>query len=171
MTRFSLGQFMIFPMSFRSHRWSFIFLVIVAAGLSCSIPLALCDDRLPKSKATDRFEPKIAPASNEAKQAMAQVRLPRGLTIELFAAEPLLANPVAFCFDEKGRCFVAETFRIQHGVSDNRDHMSWLDDDLASFSQKADETFSRQFQHASATRQSESSRLIGINRFPHGLAR
>jgi quinoprotein glucose dehydrogenase len=63
---------------------------------------------------------------------MAQVRVPRGLTIELFAAEPLLANPVAFCFDEKGRCYVAETFRIQHGVVDNRDHMSWLDDDLAS---------------------------------------
>ena len=29
----------------------------------------------------------------------------------MWAAEPLLANPVAFCFDEKGRCFVAETFR------------------------------------------------------------
>ena len=54
------------------------------------------------------------------------------LKIELFAAEPLLANPVAFCFDEKGRCYVAETFRIQHGVTDNRGHMDWLDDDLAS---------------------------------------
>jgi quinoprotein glucose dehydrogenase len=81
---------------------------------------------------TKQFEPKIAPASNEARQAMGQIRVPHGLTIELFAAEPLLANPVAFCFDEKGRCFVAETFRIQHGVTDNRDHMSWLDDDLAS---------------------------------------
>ena len=27
-----------------------------------------------------------------------------GLKVELFAAEPLLANPVAFCIDEKGRC-------------------------------------------------------------------
>jgi quinoprotein glucose dehydrogenase len=63
---------------------------------------------------------------------MEQIRIPSGLKIELFAAEPLLANPVAFCFDEKGRCFVAETFRIQQGVTDNRDHMDWLDDDLAS---------------------------------------
>jgi quinoprotein glucose dehydrogenase len=43
----------------------------------------------------------------------------------------MLANPVSFCFDEKGRCYVAETFRLHHGVPDNRDHMDWLDDDLA----------------------------------------
>jgi quinoprotein glucose dehydrogenase len=63
---------------------------------------------------------------------MARIHVPGGLKIELFAAEPLLANPVAFCFDEKGRCYVAETFRIHHGVTDNRGHMNWLDDDLAS---------------------------------------
>ena len=44
----------------------------------------------------------------------------------------MLANPVSFAFDEKGRCFVAETFRLHHGVTDNRGHMNWLDDDLAS---------------------------------------
>jgi quinoprotein glucose dehydrogenase len=81
---------------------------------------------------TKPFEPKIAAASKEPEQAMKRVRLPAGTKIELFAAEPLLANPVAFCFDEKGRCFVAETYRIQHGVTDNRGHMYWLDDDLAS---------------------------------------
>jgi quinoprotein glucose dehydrogenase len=81
---------------------------------------------------TKPFEPKIAPASDEPRQAMARIRVPTGLKIELFAAEPLLANPVAFCFDEKGRCYVAETFRIHHGVTDNRGHMHWLDDDLAS---------------------------------------
>src|SRR5262249_39422898 len=43
----------------------------------------------------------------------------------------LLANPVAFSFDEKGRCFVAETFRLHHGVTDTRGHMYWLDDDMA----------------------------------------
>src|SRR6266852_1134772 len=81
---------------------------------------------------TQPFQPKIAAASDEPRQAMARISVPAGLKIELFAAEPLLANPVAFCFDEQGRCYVAETFRIQHGVTDNRNHMSWLDDDLAS---------------------------------------
>jgi quinoprotein glucose dehydrogenase len=81
---------------------------------------------------TKVFEPKIAPESDEPRQAMARIRVPGGLNMDLFAAEPLLANPVAFCFDEKGRCYVAETFRIHHGVTDNRAHMDWLADDLAS---------------------------------------
>src|SRR5262249_41651223 len=81
---------------------------------------------------TKPFEPKIAAASQEPQQAMKRIRVPAGVKVELFAAEPLLANPVAFCFDEKGRCYVAETYRIQHGVTDNRNHMYWLDDDLAS---------------------------------------
>jgi quinoprotein glucose dehydrogenase len=63
---------------------------------------------------------------------MKQIQLPKGFSISLFAAEPMLANPVSFCIDERNRFYVAETFRIHHGVEDNRDHMNWLDDDLAS---------------------------------------
>src|SRR5262249_62189139 len=59
-------------------------------------------------------------------------RVPGGLRVELFAAEPMLANPVAFCLDEKGAAYVAETFRHGAGVTDTRGHMNWLDDDLAS---------------------------------------
>ncbi len=44
----------------------------------------------------------------------------------------MLANPVAFCLDEKGVVYVAETFRLDAGVTDTRGHMDWLDDDLAS---------------------------------------
>jgi quinoprotein glucose dehydrogenase len=77
------------------------------------------------------FNPRIAPASDEAKQAIKTFRVPSGLVVELFAAEPLLANPVAFCFDEKGAVYVAETFRHGAGVTDTRSHMEWLDDDLA----------------------------------------
>ena len=35
---------------------------------------------------------------------------------------------MAFTFDEKGICYVAETFRMHHGVTDTRGHMNWLDD-------------------------------------------
>jgi quinoprotein glucose dehydrogenase len=59
------------------------------------------------------------------------MQVPAGLKAELHAAEPLLANPVAFCFDEQGRIYVAETFRLHKGVTDNRNHSKWLDDDLA----------------------------------------
>jgi len=40
-----------------------------------------------------------------------------------WAPEPLLANPVAICTDEKGRWYVAETFRLHAGVTDIREHM------------------------------------------------
>ncbi|HEY6226942.1 MAG TPA: hypothetical protein VI282_07460, partial [Verrucomicrobiae bacterium] len=51
------------------------------------------------------------PASGEAEAAMKRYQIPPGFKIELFAAEPMLANPVAFSIDEKGRVFVAETYR------------------------------------------------------------
>src|SRR5262245_8997021 len=76
-------------------------------------------------------EPKVADASEEGERAISRMKVPEGLKVELWAAEPLLANPVAFCIDERGRIYVAETFRQKKGVEDNRDHGHWLDDDLA----------------------------------------
>ena len=49
----------------------------------------------------------------------------------MFAAEPMLANPVCLYVDHDGDVYVGETFRHHAGVTDMRDHMDWLDDDLA----------------------------------------
>ncbi|MFO0890385.1 MAG: PVC-type heme-binding CxxCH protein [Isosphaeraceae bacterium] len=89
-----------------------------------------------ESRSEDRpparpYQPPIAPASEEGERAIRSFRVPEGLKVELFAAEPLLANPVAFCIDEHGVFYVAETFRHGAGVTDTRGHMDWLDDDLA----------------------------------------
>ena len=78
------------------------------------------------------YQPDVKPASDEGEKAIARFRVPSGLKVELFAAEPLLANPVAFWPDDHGRFYVAETFRHGQGVTDTRSHMNWLDDDLAS---------------------------------------
>jgi quinoprotein glucose dehydrogenase len=78
------------------------------------------------------YTPNVRPASDEGVKAMKAFRLPPGVTGRLWAAEPLLANPVAFAFDEQGRCYVAETYRLHRGVTDNRNNMYWLDDDIAS---------------------------------------
>lgn len=75
--------------------------------------------------------PQIARATSEGHEAIAGFRVPPGLKVELFAAEPLLANPVAFHVDHKGRVWICETFRQGHGIEDNRNHGEWLDDDLA----------------------------------------
>jgi quinoprotein glucose dehydrogenase len=77
------------------------------------------------------YTPPVAKASDDGLRTLRRMRLPDGLHADLFAAEPLLANPVSFCFDEKGRVYVAETFRLHDGVTDNRGHMNWLDDELA----------------------------------------
>ncbi len=78
------------------------------------------------------YSPTIHGPSKEAEVALSSFRLPKGMEARVWAAEPMLANPVSFCFDERGRCYVAETFRLHHGVTDNRDHPEWVDDDLAS---------------------------------------
>lgn len=76
--------------------------------------------------------PRIAPASDEGERALQGFKLPPGFKGSLFAAEPLLANPVGFFVDSRGRFFVCESFRQNAGVTDNRGHdQSWLDDDLA----------------------------------------
>jgi quinoprotein glucose dehydrogenase len=68
----------------------------------------------------------------DAEAALKAITVPNGHTVELWAAEPLMMNPVAMCFDEQGRCYVAETTRFDKGVPDTRGHMYWLDEDIGS---------------------------------------
>lgn len=77
------------------------------------------------------YTPEIAPASDEAERAIKNFRVTSGFDVELFAAEPHLANPVCFFIDNQGRFYVGETFRHHAGVTDMRGHTSWLEDDLA----------------------------------------
>src|SRR5262249_9020274 len=100
-----------------------LFLLALSAGYLISAE--------PASRADKPYTPKIAAASNAAERALKRIRVPQGLRVDLFAAEPMLANPVCFCVDEHNRFYVAETFRLHAGVTDIRGHMSWLDDDLA----------------------------------------
>ncbi|HLX59637.1 MAG TPA: hypothetical protein VKX17_00005, partial [Planctomycetota bacterium] len=87
------------------------------------------------------WQPKMAPASDDAENAIKSFKVPKDLVVELFAAEPLLAHPVALCCDEHGRFFVAETWRFADGINggpdsdlgalDLRGHMDWLEQDMA----------------------------------------
>ncbi|MGB0578117.1 MAG: PVC-type heme-binding CxxCH protein [Limisphaerales bacterium] len=76
-------------------------------------------------------QPDIAPTSPEAATNLKRIPVPKGFNISLWAAEPMLANPVAFCLDEKGRVFVAETYRYRTSVLDIRHYMFMLEEDLA----------------------------------------
>jgi quinoprotein glucose dehydrogenase len=54
-----------------------------------------------------------------------------GLKVQIFASEPLFANPVAFTFDDQGRCYLVETHRRRTSVFDIRRFPDWLDDDFS----------------------------------------
>ena len=78
------------------------------------------------------LQPEVEAASKEAAEAMSAIRIPEGWNIGLFAAEPDVANIVAFQFDQQGRVYVCESFRQNRGVTDNRAHdEQWLLADLA----------------------------------------
>jgi quinoprotein glucose dehydrogenase len=88
---------------------------------------------LPKGKTAGAARNAINPgeATREAELAAKKFKLAPGLKVDLWAAEPNLANPVAFCIDERGRIYVSETHRLHQGVTDIRGHMNWLDEELA----------------------------------------
>ena len=93
-------------------------------------------------------EPHVAAASDEPRLAAAGLGLPAGFAAELFAAEPLVANPVAFSIDEQGKVFVCEAFRIGKGVADNnssRIPAARLDADIAARTVADRDAFLRRF--------------------------
>jgi quinoprotein glucose dehydrogenase len=69
--------------------------------------------------------PRVAAASNEGVEAIRNFRIPKGWKVDLIAAEPDLANPVAFSFDEEENLYVVETFRHSDGVLDIRGRTGW----------------------------------------------
>lgn len=83
----------------------------------------------PASKAAFAPPPEVIKPSPEARQeaelAAKQFVLPKTVRANLWAAEPLLRNPVAFAFDEQGRMYVAEAFRTHVAVLDNRGREKW----------------------------------------------
>ena len=54
------------------------------------------------------------------------------LKVEQFADKSMVTNVTAICFDDQGRLYVTESHRWRNGVEDNRNHLYWLMDDLAS---------------------------------------
>jgi quinoprotein glucose dehydrogenase len=71
-------------------------------------------------------------ATDEPLEAMKRFTPAEGFTVELFAAEPLLAHPAAISLDGAGRVFVAETHRARTSALDVRDYPALLADDRGS---------------------------------------
>ncbi|MBA4190110.1 MAG: hypothetical protein C0467_19165 [Planctomycetaceae bacterium] len=157
-------------------------LVCATTTFALASTLAFVPAGLPLTNA-QAPQAKKAPAD----EAAAGVRVAeKDLKVEVWASEPHLANPVAFAFDEKGRCFVVETFRHTQGVPDTRGK-PWLDDDLAARTVADRVELYKKFKYGQYPENSERLRLIwdstgsgkadmdsvfaeGFNRYEDGIA-
>ena len=74
--------------------------------------------------------PELPDGTDAASKRLSTFRVPEGMKVELFAAEPKLASPVAIGLDERNRVFVAEEYRFNLGTEENRTRPFFLEDDL-----------------------------------------
>ncbi|MBB3205155.1 quinoprotein glucose dehydrogenase [Rhodopirellula rubra] len=101
----------------------------VLSGIFC-FSLAFAVDLGIEQTVTEPAED--AETTNNPDEAMSVIRIEPDWKIELFAAEPDVANIVALDVDSHGRVYVCESFRQDRGVTDNRGHdETWLLADLA----------------------------------------
>src|SRR5438034_3622477 len=62
-------------------------------------------------------------------EALAKMSVPEGFTVELVASEPEIVNPIAMCFDDRGRIWITESIeypRKSPGIG--RDKVKLLED-------------------------------------------
>lgn len=65
-------------------------------------------NQLPKQQHKSSDAPFLKP-----EEAVAKMAIPEGFDVSVFASEPDIAEPIAFCFDDRGRMWVAENFNYQ----------------------------------------------------------
>ncbi len=95
----------------------------------------------PLGSAVPPTEPATAHGSGAAKPAAEAPAAPAGeckiqpvagLAKSTVAVYPLLDDAIAFCIDEQGAFYFAESDRQERGIEDNRSSSYWLLDDIAS---------------------------------------
>ena len=65
-------------------------------------------NRLPKRQHNTSNAPFLKP-----EQALKAMAIPHGFDVSIFAAEPDIGEPIAFCFDDRGRLWVVENYNYR----------------------------------------------------------
>lgn len=81
--------------------WFAIFVTALVSGASAQ-------QLLPKQQHRTSDAPFLKPA-----EAVKKMSIPDGFDVSIFAAEPDLAEPIAFCFDDRGRLWVVENMNYR----------------------------------------------------------
>ncbi len=100
---------------------SFFFLVTAGFLVGGSVIVAADDARntLPKQQHKTSDAPFLKPD-----EAVAKMSIPPGFEVSVFAAEPDIAEPIAFCFDDRGRMWIAENFNYRTRQDHTDDQVS-----------------------------------------------
>jgi putative membrane-bound dehydrogenase-like protein len=96
--------------------------VLAALMLSWVSVTAIAEDprnELPRKQHRDSEAPFLSPS-----EAVAKMAIPAGFSVQVFASEPDIAEPIAFCFDDRGRIWVLENFNYQTRRQNSDDPVS-----------------------------------------------
>ncbi|MEM1228025.1 MAG: PVC-type heme-binding CxxCH protein [Planctomycetota bacterium] len=91
-----------------SRNWRFVWVTLAWVGVVQVCHAHESKNLLPKKQHKDSDAPFLKP-----EEAVAKMAIPDGFDVSVFASEPDIAEPIAFCFDERGRMWVAENFNYQ----------------------------------------------------------
>ena len=61
-------------------------------------------------------------------QTVAQLKVPGGFSVKLFAGEPDVKQPISFCFDDRGRVWVAENYSYPKWTPTGKDRILIFED-------------------------------------------
>lgn len=91
--------------SFVQLKWSCAALCMLTASVTFA-----ADNRneLPKKQHKTSDAPFLTP-----EQAVKKMAIPEGFEVSVYASEPDIAEPIGFCFDDRGRMWVAENFNYR----------------------------------------------------------
>jgi len=82
--------------------------LIAAAILTSGVSAADPKPRLPKKQHRTSNAPFLKP-----EEAVRIMSIPDGFEVSVFAAEPHIGEPIAFCFDDRGRLWVVENYNYR----------------------------------------------------------
>ncbi len=83
------------------------------------VTFAAAQNRLPKKQHRTSDAPFLKPV-----EAVAKMSIPEGFAVSVFASEPHIAEPIAFCFDDRGRLWVAENLNYRNRREHTDDQVS-----------------------------------------------
>jgi putative membrane-bound dehydrogenase-like protein len=85
--------------------------LFVIAMLLCSVSQGVAQESRNKLK-QKQHKTSNAPFL-KPDEAVAKMSIPKGFEVSIFASEPDIAEPIAFCFDDRGRMWIAENFNYR----------------------------------------------------------